>query len=278
MLRRWNCSGRRAAERASPSDGERTSGVARRILPWKRGLHDGALRSTLALKRSFPRQSLRCARYPGCTHPKAVTENVLAVAAAKIRNNAPSGSAEEPAAEWVAIELLVPWVKNPRRNDDAVKRVADSLRRFGFGAPIVARRENHEIIAGHTRVKAARLLGMKRVPVRYLNLDERQAHLLALADNKLGEVAEWDDAALGELLSELSFGDALLAGWSGKDLGKLASEMLGDVGESSGGNGKRRLRDTLTYSVMVECDGEEAQTKLLEKLELDGLICKALVT
>src|SRR5690554_6590596 len=119
------------------------------------------------------------------------------------------------AAEWRDITALRPWSKNPRRNDEAVKRVADSIRRFGFGSPIVARRENGEIIAGHTRYKAAKLLGLKKVPVRFLDVDERDAHLLALADNKLGEIAEWDDVALGQILSRSSFSDAMTDGWSG---------------------------------------------------------------
>ena len=62
----------------------------------------------------------------------------------------------EPAAIMVSIASLVPWPGNPRHNDGApVEAVVDSIRRFGFGAPVLARRETGEIIAGHTRVKAA---------------------------------------------------------------------------------------------------------------------------
>ncbi len=65
----------------------------------------------------------------------------------------------EPAAEWVAIDALRPWKDNPRKNDgEPVRKVAESIQRFGFGAPILARRENGEIIAGHTRWKAAKKL------------------------------------------------------------------------------------------------------------------------
>jgi hypothetical protein len=68
---------------------------------------------------------------------------------------ADSGASKLAAAEYVPVEALRPWVKNPRRNDPAVAAVTDSIKRFGFGAPILARRENGEVIAGHTRLKAA---------------------------------------------------------------------------------------------------------------------------
>lgn len=64
----------------------------------------------------------------------------------------------EPAAEWVAVDLLVPWEKNPRFNDLPAEQVAQSIIRFGFGQPFVARRENRMVIAGHTRLKACQLL------------------------------------------------------------------------------------------------------------------------
>ena len=88
---------------------------------------------------------------------------------------------DNSAAEYVPVADLRPWVKNPRKNDPAVKAVADSIRRFGFGAPLLARRENGEVIAGHTRLKAAIKLGLTEVPVRYLDLSESEAHALALA-------------------------------------------------------------------------------------------------
>jgi len=109
----------------------------------------------------------------------------------------------EVAAEWVPTARLRPWVANPRKNDHAVDKVAASITRFGFGAPLLARRENGEVIAGHTRLKAALKLGIEQVPVRYLDLTADQAHLLALADNKTAELAEWDEDALAAILADL---------------------------------------------------------------------------
>src|SRR6516164_2306289 len=113
-------------------------------------------------------------------------------------------SPDESAAEWVPISTLKPWKDNPRINDRAVANVAQSIRRFGFGAPIIARKADGEVIAGHTRLKAAVQLGLDRVPVRFLDLDPADAHLLALADNKTAELADWDDEVLGAVLADLA--------------------------------------------------------------------------
>lgn len=140
---------------------------------------------------------------------------------------------EEAAAVWVDIKALKPWDRNPRKNDKAVTKVAASMKRFGWGAPVLARLADGEIIAGHTRILAAESLGMTRVPVRYLDLDPADAHLLALADNKLNEIAEWDTAAVAAILSEYGLDDAAIAGWDSAELDKMAAEML-DTADGSG--------------------------------------------
>ena len=124
---------------------------------------------------------------------------------------------------WVPVGALTPWVKNPRRNDRVVDRVAKSIERFGFGAPLLARQANGEVIAGHTRLKAAIKLGLERVPVRYLDVSESDAHLLALADNKLGELAAWDDELLAEVLADAKADGLDLAdsGFAEHELAKL---------------------------------------------------------
>jgi hypothetical protein len=144
-----------------------------------------------------------------------------------------------PAAEWVHPGELVPWARNPRRNDgEPVAKVAASIAEFGFAAPIVARRATREIIAGHTRWKAAQQLGLERVPVRFVDLTEERAHLLALADNRLGELAEWDTAELAALLADYEAPDIEIAGWSAAELAKLeeAAESEGEEGAELGGS------------------------------------------
>jgi len=149
----------------------------------------------------------------------------------------------EAAAVWVDTKSLKPWVKNPRKNDAAVLRVADSIKRFGFGSPILARRADGEIIAGHTRLKAALSLGIDKVPVRYLDLDPADAHLLALADNKLGEIAEWDNELVAEILADYNTDDTGLAGWTDREVSELTGLDddcdLGDIPETGSDKGER---------------------------------------
>src|SRR5437868_6061514 len=78
---------------------------------------------------------------------------------------------EESAAVWVQLDELKPWKENPRHNQLAVQKVAASITRFGFGAPLLARTADKQIIAGHTRFLAAKALGLRVVPVRFLDLD-----------------------------------------------------------------------------------------------------------
>tara|TARA_R100001086_G_scaffold240881_1_gene167402 strand:- start:3757 stop:4398 length:642 start_codon:yes stop_codon:yes gene_type:complete len=112
-------------------------------------------------------------------------------------------SEKRAAAEYVPVVHLKGWKQNPRENDDAVDSVKQSIERFGFGAPIVARREDGMIIAGHTRLRAALELRMTEVPVRYLDVGIDEAKALALADNKIAEIASWDSALLASVLADL---------------------------------------------------------------------------
>lgn len=100
--------------------------------------------------------------------------------------------------------------------------MAKSIREFGFGAPIVARAENLRVIAGHTRLKAALKLGLELVPVRLLDISEADADRLALADNKLGELAEWDQRILDALVRETGV-DLKDLGWTAEDVAGLGA-------------------------------------------------------
>lgn len=128
---------------------------------------------------------------------------------------------KDAAAVWVPVDELKPWAGNPRRNAAAVAEVARAIQRFGWGAPIVANERTGEIIAGHTRWGAAKKLGLEQVPVRWLDLSLAEARAMALADNRLGEIATWDEAGLADVLREIKAADeSLLA-----DLGFADSEL-----------------------------------------------------
>lgn len=99
------------------------------------------------------------------------------------------------------LKEIKPYEKNARKNDDAVKYVAESIKQFGFKQPIVIDKDN-VIIAGHTRYKASKELGLKVVPcVIADDLTEEQIKAYRLADNKVAEFADWDIDLLGEELT-----------------------------------------------------------------------------
>ena len=104
--------------------------------------------------------------------------------------------------EFVRIDKLHPHHKNPRHNDHAVDSIANSIKRFGFTSPIIANADQ-TILAGHTRWKAAKKLGLDTVPVVYVDLSPVDAELLMIADNKLGEKADWNTDQLSDLLTGL---------------------------------------------------------------------------
>lgn len=105
--------------------------------------------------------------------------------------------------EQVSINDLIPYENNPRANDGAVEAVANSIREFGFRVPIILDREGI-IITGHTRLKAAKRLGLETVPViRAEDLTPEQVKAFRLADNKVGEIAGWLPELLDAELAEL---------------------------------------------------------------------------
>lgn len=96
-----------------------------------------------------------------------------------------------------------PYEKNPRHNDEAVQYVAESIREFGFKVPIVIDK-NGIVVAGHTRLKAAKKLGLKKIPCIVADdLTDDQVKAFRLADNKVSEVAFWDFELLGQELDDL---------------------------------------------------------------------------
>ncbi|WP_173279036.1 ParB N-terminal domain-containing protein [Streptococcus sp. 5004] len=115
------------------------------------------------------------------------------------------------------IEWLRPYEKNPRNNEQAVEAVANSIKEFGFKVPIVATIDG-EIVNGHTRFKAAKFLKLKTVPVLIADdLTEEQIKAFRLADNKTGELADWDVELLYSELDELTGFDMTMFGFEDID-------------------------------------------------------------
>jgi DNA modification methylase len=90
------------------------------------------------------------------------------------------------------VNEIIPYINNPRVNDNAVDKVAASIKEFGFKVPCVISSDN-VIVTGHTRIKAAKKLGMETVPCIIADdLTDAQIKAFRLADNKVAEFSEWD--------------------------------------------------------------------------------------
>ena len=121
------------------------------------------------------------------------------------------------------VDEIIPYEKNPRINDAAVDAVAQSIKEFGFRVPIVLDK-NNVIITGHTRLRSAKSIGLTEVPcIIAENLTPEQVQAYRIADNKTGEIAEWNyDLLPIELrdLQEKDF-DLSLLGFDTDELDRL---------------------------------------------------------
>lgn len=112
---------------------------------------------------------------------------------------------------------LKPYEKNPRKNEEAVKYVVESIKEFGFKVPIVIDKDN-VIVAGHTRYKGAKKLDLKEVPCIIADdLTDEQIKAFRLADNKVAEKAEWDFELLNSELEDLFDFDMVALGFNAVD-------------------------------------------------------------
>ena len=137
--------------------------------------------------------------------------------------------------ESVALNKIIPYIRNPRKNENAIEKVASSIHEFGFRQPIVVDSEN-VIIAGHTRFEAAKRLGLDVVPIHVADgLTEQQAKAYRIADNRVGQEVEWDYDLLKLELEELD--NPELTGFDEDEL----NGILAEVGE--GMTGEEGLTD-----------------------------------
>ena len=121
------------------------------------------------------------------------------------------------------VESLVPYARNPRNNAATIDAVKASIAEFGFRQPIVVD-EKMVVIVGHTRLEAAKQLGLKTVPVHVAEgLTPAQAKAYRIMDNRSHENAEWDDEMLRLEFGDLKLDDFDLAltGFVSEELDKL---------------------------------------------------------
>ena len=161
------------------------------------------------------------------------------------------------------LSWLKPYANNPRDNESAVEPVANSIKEFGFKVPIVATSDG-EIINRHTRFKASKLLGLKKVPVIIADdLTEEQIKAFRLADNKTGELAEWNEELLAKELAELDF-----------NLEQFGFEKLADELDEEEGEKEDPYTSKITTPT-YEPTGEEVSLQdLVDTTKRDDLVRK----
>ena len=126
------------------------------------------------------------------------------------------------------LEEIKIYEKNPRKNDDAVEGVANSIKEFGFKVPIIIDK-NNVIVAGHTRYKASQKLGLIEVPCIVADdLTEEQVKAFRLADNKTNEKASWDLDLLGEELKDILNLDMTDFGFNEFEITALTEDTVPD--------------------------------------------------
>lgn len=127
--------------------------------------------------------------------------------------------------EIVSIDSVKLWANNPRKNDKAIPKVMESIKEYGQQTPIVVWEKNKVIYKGNTTLKAMKKLGYGRIAVAWARFkDEREAIAYGLADNKTGEIAEWDDRILAQLLQGETFRGVDLS-----EIGRLTSFTESDL-------------------------------------------------
>lgn len=152
----------------------------------------------------------------------------------------------------MALKNIKPYKNNPRKNDKAVQFVMKSIQEFGYLVPIVIDK-NNEIVAGHTRYKALKKLGIQQVPCVVADeLTEDQIKAFRIADNSVSDVAEWDITKLAVELSDIS----LDLGEFGLDLGTFEHSGTGNFEpepeiDDGGYYGDERERTYNTYNMQL---------------------------
>ena len=177
----------------------------------------------------------------------------------------------------IKISEVKPYDKNPRKNDDGVDAVANSIKEFGWQQPIVVDKDNI-IIVGHTRYKAAKKLGMDKVPVVVADsLSPEQVKAYRLADNKTGELTDWDMGLLDDELADIADIDMSDFGFDldlGDDEAKVQED---DFDEEVPEEPKSKLGQIYQLGRHRLMCGDSTNPEMVKKL-VGGVQCDLLLT
>ena len=168
------------------------------------------------------------------------------------------------------ISELIPYENNPRKNDSAVDAVAASIKEFGFKVPIIIDRDG-VIVAGHTRLKAAKKLGMETVPCIIADdLSPKQIQAFRLADNKTAELADWDFDMLSVELSDLDDIDMSEFGFDMSEFEEPAEAAEDDYDYDSPVESRVKQNDVWALGAHRLMCGDSTDVTVIDRL-MDGV-------
>ena len=175
---------------------------------------------------------------------------------------------QELKIEYLTLDKLKPYDKNARKHQEAdLSTIKASITEFGMSDPIGVWGKDNTIVEGHGRYLACKELGIDNVPVIHLDhLTDEQRRAYALAHNKTAEVSEWDIDLLGEELEDIF----------NIDMSDFGFDLSED--EPTAPTERKDLSDKVgeTYEVIIECDSEEQQAEIYERVRKEGLSCRVL--
>jgi len=175
----------------------------------------------------------------------------------------------------IEIDKLIPYHKNPRKNQ-AIEKVADSIKEFGFQQPIVVDK-NMVVIVGHTRLLGAKKLGLEKAPIVIADLSDAKAKAYRIADNRVNEDSAWDNQLLQEELNKLLDFDVDLniTGFTNDELDSLFSkeeiEIFEPV-EEINNDENHLLNDVKMIQLFYDPENEKKFRGIIEKIRQEQKI------
>jgi len=198
---------------------------------------------------------------------------------------------EELKIEYVPLEQVKRWPRNPKNHD--LDTLEKSIIRFGFVQPVIVDGKSKKLVAGHGRLEA--LLRLKErgdEPPERIRVDEKNgawmipvlsgvkfaseadAEAYLIADNRIAELGGWDTNLLTDMLKEMTSDKSKLIGigYNREDVDVLLAKLNNDV-KDAGVNFNAEYQ----FRIEIDCENEQQQRAFLNRFELEGLKCRALI-
>ena len=175
--------------------------------------------------------------------------------------------------QMISIDKLIPYAKNSKmHSDESIERIKKSIETFGFNQPIVINHE-YKICVGHGRYHAAKLLGLKEVPILKKKFSLKEFRAYNVADNKTNEFAEWDQIALVEVFRYLDESDEIDAiGFSKEEIDLIFEskpEMSQPVAPNDTPFGPPDTSDLVKWTLTFSKGELKDLKKMVEEIRLE---------